>query len=171
MTLLPLTKYAALDAASVDLSKMDGTDKVTILVTIEAAVLSKIRDRYSGDDLNEVINFILDQKTFEPNFILKYEGKTKIRYDVLEKLKRISDFMETQTTYPSLKLQQVKIIVKDALSISVLTASTRRTYDKYIKSINDCIYSCSGNRLSLYDSIDCSCFVRIVNDKLAEKHS
>ena len=139
MTLLPLTKYATLDAASVDLSKMDGTDKVTVLVTLEAAVISKIRDRYAGDNLNEVINLILDQKTFKPNFILKYEGKTKIRYDVLEKLKRISDFMETQTTYPSLKLQQVEIIVKDALSISVLTASTRRTYDKYIKSISDCI--------------------------------
>ena len=171
MTLLPLTKYVTLDAASVDLSKMDGTDKVTVLVTLEAAVISKIRDRYAGDDLNEVINLILDQKTFKPNFILKYEGKTKIRYDVLEKLKRISNLMENQTTHPNLKLQLVKEIVKDALGISVLTTSTRRTYDKYIKTINDCIYSCSSKRLSLYESTDCSCFVRIVNDKLAEKHS
>ena len=171
MTLIPLTKYPAIDVASVDLSKMDGSDKVTVLVTLEAAVISKLRDRFPEDDLNEEINFILDQKTFKPNPILKYEGKTKIRSDVIKKLKRISDLMENQSIYPNLKLQQVKAIVKEILGISVLTTSTRRTYDKYIKSINDCIYSCSSKRLSLYDSIDCSCFVRIVNDKLVGKHS
>jgi len=166
LTLIPLTKNVAIDVASVDLSKMDGLDKVTVLVTLEAAVISKLRDRFPEDDLNEEINHILDQKTFEPNFILKYEGKIKIRSDVLEKLKRISDLMENQTTYPNLKLQQVKVVVK-----GVLGTSDPRTYYKYIKSINDCIYSCSSKRLSLYDSIDCSCFVRIVNDKLAGKHS
>ena len=57
-------------------------------------------------------------------------------------------------------------VVKD-----VLENPDPRTYDKFIKSINDSIYSCSGTKLSLYDSTDCSCFVRIVNEKLMEKYS
>ena len=166
MSLIPIIKYAALDAASVDLTKMDGTDKVTLLIPLEVAVISKLRTKYSGEDLNEVINFILDQKTFEPNPILKYKGKTKIRTDVLKKLKRMSELMENLTIYPNLKLQHVKRLVKD-----VLDNPDSRTYDKFIKTINDSIYSCSGKKLSLYDSIDCSCFVRIVNEKLMEKYS
>ena len=167
MSIIPLIKYDALDICTVDLSQMDGSDKVTVLISLEAAVISKLRDKYP-EDLNEEINFILDQKTFEPKSILKYDGKIKIRSDVLEKLKRISNLMENQS---NLKLQEIKIMVKDSLCISILTPSTRRTFDKYVKSISDCIFSCLGKRPSLYERTDCSCFIEIVNEKLSEEYS
>ena len=161
-------KNGVADISSIDLSKMDGFDKVSVIVVLEVAVISKLRNKYSDEDLNEEINFILDQKTFESKCILKYDEKIKIRSDVLEKLKKMSDLMEN---YSNLKPSQLKNIVKDILGISVLTTSNRRTFDKYIKSIIDCIYSCSGQRLAFHKSIDCSCFIRLVNEKLLEKHS
>ena len=167
MSIIPLIKYSALDVTSVDLSKMDGSDKVSVLISLEAAVISKLRDKYP-DDLNDEINFILDHKTMESKSILKYDGRTKIRSDVLENFKKISDLMENQS---NLKPLQLKNIVKDILGISVLTTSNRRTFDKYIKSIIDCIYSCSGKKLTFHESIDCSCFIGVVNEKLLEKHS
>ena len=144
MKLTSPTKDEIIDVALIDLSGMGGLEKITVAVTLEASVISKLRDKYSEGDLNEEINFILDKKTFEPNFILKYKGKTKIRWDVLQKLKGISELIRNQSLYPNLKLQQVKAIVKD-----VLGDLDPRVLREYLKTINDGICSCSGKKIKL----------------------
>lgn len=165
MSLVPIIKYDALDVSSVNLSKMDGTDKVPVIITLEAAVISNLRNLYPNENLNEEINFIINQKMFQPKPELKYKGKTKIRSDVLQKLKNISNLMENSIVYPNFKLQQIKVMVKD-----VLGDSDSRVFHEFLKTINGCIYSCSGTKLSLYNSVDCTCFIKIVNEKLMEKY-
>lgn len=150
---------------SVDLRKIEGTDKVTVMINLDASVVSKLRDKYPEENINEEINFILEQKTFTPNYVLKYKNKTKIRLDVLIKLKKISDLIELQPTYPHLKIQQVKHAIKD-----VLGSVDDRTLNEFINTVKDCVYSYTGKKLGLYYDIDCSGFNKIVNEKFLERY-
>ena len=52
MSIIPLIKYDALNVSSVDLSRMDGSDKVSVLVVLETAVIFKLRRMYPGANLD-----------------------------------------------------------------------------------------------------------------------
>ena len=138
--------------------------KSLVIVELDNGVILRLQNRFQGNE-SEEINFLLD-KNLEDKIcesILIFKGKTKIRKDVLKKLKAIVDLISNQSFYPKLRRQTVLVIVKN-----VLVEPDPRVVEEYMKTIGIFIKSSQGKNLTNYEEIDMSPFVNAVYEKYQE---
>jgi len=135
-----------------------------VIVELDNGVILRLQNRFQGHE-SEEINFLLDKKLEDKicESILIFKGKTKIRKDVLKKLKAIADLISNQSIYPKLRRQTVLVIVKN-----ILVEPDPRVVEEYMKTIGNFIKSSHGKNLTNYEEIDMSPFVNAVYEKYQE---
>ena len=116
--------------------------------------------KYISGLIDSQLQKMFDEKLSPP---LTYHGKTKIRMDVLKKMRGVSELMSHYETYPKLKRQHLNDILK-----SILGDGDSRVKESFIESINRCVYYATGDKPSLYDFVDCSSFVEAVDHKFQD---
>jgi len=143
--------------------------KMSVIITLPCWMIEKLHliaqnrfgdPKYINGLIENQLQGLFDEKTPPP---LTYHGKTKIRSDVLKKMRGISELMRNYDTYPKLKRQHVNQILE-----SILGDGDSRVAESFIESINRCVFFATGKKPSLYDLVDCSSFVMAVDQKMQD---
>lgn len=92
---------------------------------------------------------------------LRFDGKEKIRRDVLDKLNEIMDLLKSQEIFPMFKTSTVRACIRQ-----IIGPSDIRTIEKYYNAIDDCIFETTQNRLSSYEERDITSFTEALGNKL-----
>lgn len=154
-----------------DLETIDNLEEgiMSVIITLpnwQIEKLHKLALNRFGDP--KYINGLIESQLLnlfheKPQPPLTYHGKTKIRMDVLKKMRGISELMRTYDTYPKLKRQHLNKILK-----TILGDGDSRVRDSFIESVNRCVFFVTGKKPSLYDLVDCSSFVEAVDQKMQD---
>jgi hypothetical protein len=146
-----------------DTRTKDSLEIIPFVIPLEVETIRLLQENIEPQHLIEDINTMIQSRIYQKTkkIRLEYKKKDKIRHDVMQNFKAISDLMRTEPQYPTLKWQQVNRHI-----LTVLAEADNRVTNEYGISILTCIYNATGNKPSYYDGADCSAFIQAVNDRI-----
>ena len=150
------------DIQTINVLDKDDVDVIHVELKLSKETIGKAQEIYKNkihEQIDNLIYFSCVNTTIKPGELL-YKGKSKIRKDVLQNLRAISDYLIKQNYYPFVKLSNIRIIIKE-----VLVEKDQRVYEQYLNCVKHCVKTATDTNLGHYQDTDISCFVKAVEEK------
>lgn len=129
-------------------------NKSRITINLQNNLILRLQEEPNPE---EELNFILENKLInEKIFDLKYKGRSRIRTDVLKRLRELAESLKTLPQYPQFKRQEIEKHMEN-----ILWKLDFRVKEEYLKSISDCL----EKGLSNYSKSDITSFILAVEKK------